>query len=89
MAITLYRVQFGKQYFSYNPTEIGYFDAVTAGRLVAAGIGIALDALPSSQPGPPVGGNVLDYTDDGGLPTPASAADSDALRAEAGMLPGN
>jgi hypothetical protein len=89
MAVNLYRVQFGRQYFSYNPPEIGYFDAVTAGRLVAAGIGTALDALPAAVAAPVPGIPLLDFTDDGGLPIPASSADSAALQSEAGMLPGN
>jgi hypothetical protein len=86
MAITTYRVQFLQQYMSYNPGEIGWFDAVTAQRLVGEGRGTALDALPGATSENPTLPDQAVITDSG-LPAPASPADSAALANEAGMLP--
>ncbi len=89
MPLSQYRVQFQKSALSFNGGDVAYFDSVTAARLVAAGIGTALDALPASVTPPGLGVPLGDYVDDGGLPTAASAADSAVLGAEAGVLPSN
>ncbi len=86
MALSAYRIQFQKQGLSFNPGEVGWFDAVTAARLVAAGLGVALDALPATVPPPAPGASLVAFLGDAGLPTPTSAADSQILAAEAGLL---
>lgn len=89
MAITTYRVQFQKNFMSFNGGEIAFFDAVTAERLVAEGIATAVDALPGSVSEVPTSVDpATDVVDDGGLPTATSAADSNVLSAESGLLPG-
>lgn len=89
MAITTYKVQFQKNFMSYNGGEFAYFDAMTAERLVAEGIATAIDVLPGTVSEPPQAIQpATDVVDDGGLPAPTSAADSAALQSEAGQLPG-
>lgn len=88
MAITQYRVQFVKNFLSFNGGEIAFFDSVTAGRLVSSGQATAIDALPGIVAGPAYGQAIPDYIDDGGLPAATSAADSAVLGAEAGLLAG-
>jgi len=89
VALAQYRILFQQHWSSFDGGSIGYFDSVTAARLVAAGIGTALDALPATVSPPAPGMPVGDYIDDGGLPVSASAADSAILQSVAGLLPGN
>jgi hypothetical protein len=88
MALLQYRIQFQKQFLSFNGGDVAYFDAVTAGRLVGEGIGTALDALPGSVPENPLLPDAAVITN-AGLPIPATPADSNVLQAQAGLLPGN
>ena len=88
MALSLYRVQLQKQWASFNAGDVAYVDSTTGARLVAAGIGTALDALPATVAPPLPGVPLADFIDDGGLPLAQSSADSSVLQAVAGMLPG-
>lgn len=88
MALTTYRIQFSKQFLSYNGGETGWFTADVAQQIVALGAGTALDALPGTNPtvSPTQATDVI--TDQTITAVPTSSADSQALAGEAAMLPG-
>ncbi len=88
MPLAQYRIQLKTQWASYNPGEVAYFDSTTGARLVAAGIGVALDTLPGSVLPPGPGVPLAAFIADSALPIAQSSADSSVLQAVAGMLPG-
>jgi hypothetical protein len=85
MALSQYRVKFKEQFAGYNAGETGWFTSQTATAIVAAGVGTAVDATPSTALviAPAPGLHKRAFVTRRWAQAPTSQADSDLTSAEA------